>query len=69
MDHEKKLKPAPDVARSFGVSLRSIERWVRDGSLGFPQPVKINRRNYFDAAALEDWKTRRLRDSAGQAAR
>jgi predicted DNA-binding transcriptional regulator AlpA len=60
---EKRLKPAPEVARDFGVSLRSIERWVRNSSLCFPQPTKINRRNYFDADALEAWKAARLRVS------
>lgn len=67
MRNQKQMKPAPEVARDFGVSLRSIERWVRDASLCFPQPAKINRRNYFDADAVESWKAARLHTSAGKA--
>jgi predicted DNA-binding transcriptional regulator AlpA len=68
MQSAKKLKPKPDVARDFGVTTRSIDRWIKDESLGFPQPVKINTRCYFDADAREAWKAARLRGFVGEAA-
>lgn len=68
MQDSKKLKPKPDVARDFGVTTRSIDRWIKDQSLGFPRPVKINSRCYFDADALEAWKAARLRHSMVEAA-
>ncbi|MEK4034255.1 hypothetical protein WOC76_12675 [Methylocystis sp. IM3] len=68
MQSEKKLKPKPAVARDFNVTPRSIDRWVRDPQLGFPQPVKIHTRCYFDVDALEAWKASRIRASVGEAA-
>jgi hypothetical protein len=41
-----------DVARHFGVSTRTVDRWQRDENLGFPQPMLINGRKYWDAASI-----------------
>lgn len=36
-----------------GVSDMSLWRWME--SAGFPQPVRVNRRRYWDSAAVADW--------------
>lgn len=59
----RNLLPKTAVAAAFHVAPRSIDRWVRDAALGFPQPTMIRKRCYFDAAELEAWKAARLRKS------
>jgi DNA-binding transcriptional MerR regulator len=56
MSEHSKLKPKSAVAGEFGVSTRTIDRWHRDEKLGFPAPIVINRRNYFSADALDQFK-------------
>jgi predicted DNA-binding transcriptional regulator AlpA len=43
----KKLLPTRAVMERYQVSDRSIDRWVADPNLGFPQPLKINRKRFF----------------------
>ena len=50
----------PDVAREFNKNPRTIKRWIADKSLGFPKPVRINRRLYISREALEEWKRARV---------
>lgn len=49
------LIPDPHVAKRVGRSLRTLARWDRDPTLGFPTPVRINGLKYRDAAAFEAW--------------
>ena len=44
--------PTRQVCTRYGVSDRTIARWMRDPELNFPQPTVINGRNYFDDEAL-----------------
>jgi predicted DNA-binding transcriptional regulator AlpA len=44
--------PTRQVCARYGVSDRTIARWVRDPDLNFPQPTVINGRLYFDDEAL-----------------
>ena len=46
----------PQVRARYQRSHVSIWRWVRDPALGFPQPLQINRINYFRLAELEAWE-------------
>jgi predicted DNA-binding transcriptional regulator AlpA len=50
-DKGRKL-PTRQVCARYGVSDRTIARWVRDPNLNFPQPIVINGRLYFDDEAL-----------------
>nr|WP_249145865.1 DNA-binding protein [Bradyrhizobium diazoefficiens] len=63
------LIPTRQVAARYNVTLRSIDRWTRDPALGFPQPIQINTRNYFDEQELNDFDRRRAsaRDLAASA--
>ena len=57
----KRITPAPGllperlVAERYSVHVRTIDRWGRDPSLGFPPAVIIRKRRYRDAAALDAW--------------
>jgi predicted DNA-binding transcriptional regulator AlpA len=57
------LIPKPNLARELGVSSRTLSRWLDDAEVEFPRPVVIRGRNYFDRAAIETWKSARLRAS------
>ena len=44
---------APQVRQRYGgISEMTLWRWVRSGN--FPKPRKINNRNYFDEAELDE---------------
>ena len=43
-------------ARIGGVSTMCIWRWMRDERVRFPEPLKINNRNYWRAGDLRRWQ-------------
>jgi len=45
-------------ARVGGVSTMCIWRWMRDCRVKFPQPIKINKRNYWRLGDLRQWQAR-----------
>lgn len=51
-EEQRQLLPTRLVCRRYGVSDRTIARWGRDPELGFPPPIKINHRKYYDSAEL-----------------
>jgi predicted DNA-binding transcriptional regulator AlpA len=46
-------------ARVGGVSHMCIWRWQRDDRVKFPQPIQINRRNYWRLGDLRRWQAER----------
>ena len=56
-DHDE-LWPIRRVLQRYGVCARTIDRWITDQTLGFPQPIVINRRRYFREARLQEWERR-----------
>lgn len=46
----------PQVRDRYQRSHVTIWRWVRDPDLNFPQPIQINRLNYWRLADLEAWE-------------
>jgi hypothetical protein len=57
--------PARSVAKRYGVCSRTLHRWMRDEKLGFPQPLVINGRMYFDEDALTSFDRRLTVERAG----
>jgi predicted DNA-binding transcriptional regulator AlpA len=56
----KKLLPTRVVMDRYSVSDRTIDRWVADPKLNFPQPIRINRKRFFYEHELEEFdETRR----------
>jgi hypothetical protein len=49
------------VAERYGVVPRTIERWSENPTLGFPQPVIVNKRPYWDEFELEALDISRVR--------
>ena len=55
------ITPAPKVADQFGITRRTLSRWIIDPELDFPQAVEINKRLYFKQAEIDAWKLQRAR--------
>jgi hypothetical protein len=53
-----KLLPDRKVAERYGVNCRTLFRWDRNPSLGFPAPVTINGRKYRREDELESFDAR-----------
>jgi predicted DNA-binding transcriptional regulator AlpA len=51
----KKLLPTRAVMDRYSVSDRTIDRWVADPKLNFPQPIRINRKRFFYEHELEEF--------------
>ena len=52
---DKKL-PARVVWSRFGKTSKTLDRWIKDDRLGFPRPMYIRNRRYFDEAELLEWE-------------
>ncbi len=51
-------------ARVGGVSHMCLWRWMRDERVLFPQPIQINRRNYWRLGDLRRWQAARTQKVA-----
>jgi predicted DNA-binding transcriptional regulator AlpA len=51
-------------ARVGNVSHMCIWRWIRDERVQFPQPIQINRRNYWRLGDLRRWQAERIQKVA-----
>ena len=63
------LVPDPVVWREFHISSMTGWRWTNDPELGFPRPIKIRNRCFRSRHALEEFKSRMLRESIAQPAK
>jgi hypothetical protein len=48
--------PSAQVVREFGISRRTLHRWLKNTILGFPDAIVVNHRLYFSRDELEAWK-------------
>jgi hypothetical protein len=55
-DGEARLLPSRIVLQRYDIVDRTLDRWVIDSALGFPQPVIINRRRYWRDTELTAWE-------------
>ena len=55
-----KYLPTAKVAERYGRTPRTIERWLDDEKLNFPQPVYINRFKYWNIDELESWERKQV---------
>jgi predicted DNA-binding transcriptional regulator AlpA len=65
---EGPLLPTRRVCERYHVTDRTVDRWIRDEVLGFPQPVIINKRRYFRERHLLDWERDRAKKNGVVAA-
>jgi len=63
-DPRQTFLTGPQVQKRYQKSHVTIWRWIRDSELAFPQPLKINRLNYWRLADLEAWEA--AQNSAAQ---
>jgi len=61
MLNQQTYLPAGQVRARYGVSDMSLWRWLRDEALGFPRPIRINRRRFWKLDDLESWEASRDR--------
>lgn len=54
----------PQVQQRYQRTHVTIWRWLHDPDLGFPQPVKIQRLNYWRLSDLEAWERAQAEKSA-----
>jgi DNA-binding transcriptional MerR regulator len=47
-----------EVAKRFGVSVRTIIRWEADATLGFPRPNEVRGRKYFEEADIDAFQAK-----------
>jgi predicted DNA-binding transcriptional regulator AlpA len=59
--------PAAATAQRYEISTRTLDRWVANPALGFPQPEVINGRRYWWLSHLHRWDLTRIRSSAAKA--
>jgi hypothetical protein len=59
----KKL-PSAAVCERYGITRRTLGRWMIDPELGFPKPTEINGRLYHNEALLDAWEIECARRAA-----
>jgi hypothetical protein len=62
-------KPDPEVAKEYGVHLRTMARWDKQPDLEFPPPHYVNGRKYRNVKALRQWDLWRAAGGGGKATR
>ncbi len=50
------LVPGTRVEERFARSGKTLTRWVRDTSMGFPRPIIIRGRRYFYEDEIDKWE-------------
>lgn len=55
--------PGPHVDRRYKVCSRTRNRWKKDPKLGFPQPMIINNREFYEEDELDEFDRRCARAS------
>ena len=53
--------PPRRTAKRYGVTIRSIDRWVKDPRLDFPAPLYVGRMRLWSIAELLQWEAARPR--------
>jgi predicted DNA-binding transcriptional regulator AlpA len=59
MQSDQTYLPAADVRKRYGVSDMSLWRWLNNEALGFPRPIRINKRRFWRLNQLEGWEASR----------
>ena len=65
---DDQLIPDPKVAKQFGVTTRTIDRWDEDPELDFPKAVEINGRKYRRSNEIRVFQRAHLRSARSEAA-
>lgn len=63
MSQQRQLLPRHKLPERYDKTPMTIYRWERDPALGFPAPIVINGRKYYDLAELAAWEEARRADA------
>jgi hypothetical protein len=55
--------PDTQLRRELNTTAMSLWRWTHDPAMGFPQVIKLGRRNFRSRAAIEAWKAKVIAQS------
>ena len=47
-------------AARFGVTRRTVDKWLADPRVGLPAPLRIANRMYFDLEKIAEWEADRV---------
>lgn len=61
---DKTFLPAAAVRARYGVSDMSLWRWLHASEMGFPEPLRINRRRFWKLSDLEAFEARQAAKAA-----
>ena len=53
MSAPRRLIPDPEVCRRYSVHPTTLYNWDKHPALGFPKPIRINKRKFRDEAELD----------------
>jgi hypothetical protein len=56
------LIPAREVWRRYSITSRTLSRWLKRCELGFPRPLVVNGRRYWQLNEIEMWERMRASD-------
>jgi predicted DNA-binding transcriptional regulator AlpA len=69
LSHPKHARlPARLVWTRFGVTDRTLDRWLANEALKFPRPLVINHRRYFVLEEIEEWERAQAAKSSNRKA-
>lgn len=57
---QERHQPAKQVCSRYGITARTLYRWLHDQRLDFPKPLRVNNRRYFAEYELVVWEQRQL---------
>lgn len=56
--------PAKQVCERYGITDRTLDRWLADPVMEFPRPMVVNNRRYFPELELTRWERKRAARAA-----
>ena len=56
LSNQERLLPARQIWERYGITSRTLSRWLARGNLGFPRPIFVNGHRYFRLGEIEVWE-------------
>lgn len=64
MHQNTKYVTGPQVLARYQISEMTLHRWQKNEALGFPKPMVVNRRKFYDEEQLIAWERSRAKGAA-----
>ena len=58
---QERLLPARQICERYGITSRTLSRWLARRDLAFPQPMVVNGRRFWWLAHIEAWERGQIR--------